>query len=143
GWGTLGFAFPAAIGAATAGRRTVVVCGDGGFLFAAGELATAAQEKLPLTIVLVDDGGYGMLRYDQKERFKRTFAVDLTSPDFVKLAAAFGVKARDVSQAEVGKALAWSLKLNQPSLIRVAATWAPPVTTSPRWPLRDRPEVRP
>src|SRR3954447_21433849 len=57
GWGTLGFSFPASIGAALGGaRRVVSVCGDGGFMYACGELATVAQERLPLTIVVVDDG---------------------------------------------------------------------------------------
>ena len=66
GWGTLGYAFPAALGAALAGTGPVVsISGDGGFLFACGELATMAQEQIPLTAVIVDDGGYGMLRYDQ------------------------------------------------------------------------------
>ena len=66
GWGTLGFAFPASIGAALAQDDPVLcVCGDGGFMFAAGELAVVAQERAPLTILVVDDGGYGMLRYDQ------------------------------------------------------------------------------
>lgn len=143
GWGTLGFAFPAALGSAAAGRRTVVVCGDGGFLFAPGELATAAQENLPITIVVVDDGGYGMLRFDQKARFKKTFAVDLDAPDFVKLAAAFGIKGRSIKLADLDKTLAWSMKINGPSLIHLPAAWAPPVTTSPRWPLKDRPEARP
>ena len=69
GWGTLGYAFPAALGAALAGRGPVVsMSGDGGFLFACGELATMAQEQIPLTAVIVDDGGYGMLRYDQVTR---------------------------------------------------------------------------
>jgi acetolactate synthase I/II/III large subunit len=44
-WGTLGFALPASVGAAAGGDRTVCVCGDGGFLFARGELATLAQEQ--------------------------------------------------------------------------------------------------
>src|SRR3954451_24052486 len=61
GWGTLGFGFPAAIGAALAGTApTLAVCGDCGFLFAPGELATVAQEQIPLTTLIVDDGGYGM-----------------------------------------------------------------------------------
>jgi acetolactate synthase-1/2/3 large subunit len=69
GWGTLGYAFPASLGAALAGAGPVVaVCGDGGFLYACGELATVAQERIPLTAVIVDDGGYGMLRYDQARR---------------------------------------------------------------------------
>ena len=72
GWGTLGFAFPAALGASLAGTGpTVSISGDGGFLFACGELATMAQEQLPFTAVIVDDGGYGMLRYDQSARRRR------------------------------------------------------------------------
>jgi thiamine pyrophosphate-dependent acetolactate synthase large subunit-like protein len=76
-WGTLGFALPASIGAATRGDRTVCVCGDGGFLFACGELATLAQERLPVAVIVVDDGGYGMLRFDQAEAGAEPFGVDL------------------------------------------------------------------
>ena len=68
GWGTLGWALPASVGAAAAGLPSVAVIGDGGALFAIGELATIAQERLPLTIVVVDDGGYGMLRWPHEER---------------------------------------------------------------------------
>ena len=68
GWGTLGWALPASVGAAVAGLAGVAVIGDGGALFAIGELATIAQERLPLTIVVVDDGGYGMLRWPHEER---------------------------------------------------------------------------
>jgi len=65
GWGTLGFAFPASIGTALASTGPAVcVTGDGGFLFACGELATVREAKIPVTMVLVDDGGYGMLRFD-------------------------------------------------------------------------------
>ncbi|MEY3277783.1 MAG: hypothetical protein RLZZ426_269, partial [Actinomycetota bacterium] len=56
GWGTLGFGLPAAIGPAAQGIRTLAVCGDGGVAFALGELATIAQEKLPYTLLIVDDG---------------------------------------------------------------------------------------
>ncbi|MFM7062825.1 MAG: thiamine pyrophosphate-binding protein, partial [Actinomycetes bacterium] len=62
GWGTLGYALPAAIGPASVGIPTLAVCGDGGPMFALGELATYAQESLPITLLVVDDGGYGMLR---------------------------------------------------------------------------------
>ena len=72
GWGTLGFGLPAAIGSALAhDGPTLCVCGDGGFLMGCGELATIAQERIPLTILLVDDGGYGMLRFDQEQRGRR------------------------------------------------------------------------
>ena len=78
GWGTLGFGFPASLGAGLAGAGpTVCVVGDGGFMYACGELATAVQERIPLTIVLVDDGGYGMLRFDQVLSGEEPFGVDL------------------------------------------------------------------
>ena len=87
GWGTLGFGFPAALGAALSGRPTVAVVGDGGFLFGCGDLATAAQERLPVTVVLVDDGGYGMLRYDFVKDGEVPVGTELEPPDFVALAA--------------------------------------------------------
>lgn len=130
GWGTLGFGFPAALGAAVAGR-TIAVVGDGGFLFACGDLATLKQEGLPLTIVLVDDGGYGMLRYDQQIANHAISGVDLTRPDFAKLAESFGIPAvtlegfdglRDPLAGATG-----------PAMIVVNAGLKPPINTSPRW----------
>ena len=95
GWGTLGFAFPAALGASLAGTGpTVSISGDGGFLFACGELATMAQEQLPFTAVIVDDGGYGMLRYDQQLAGEATYGVDLATPDFAALAESLRRAAR-------------------------------------------------
>jgi acetolactate synthase-1/2/3 large subunit len=136
GWGTLGFAFPAALGAAASGTgRAVAVVGDGGFLFACGELATAVQEALPVTIVLVDDGGYGMLRFDQVQAGVPTRGVDLVTPDFVALAEAFGVPAEAVDGFgdAFEAALAKSLATDGPSLVAVRAALAPPPSTSPRW----------
>ncbi len=143
GWGTLGFALPAAVGVAAAGRRAVVVCGDGGFLFAPGELATLVQERLDVTIVLVNDGGYGMLRFDERERFDETFAVDLATPGFAALARSFGVRSRKTSAEALDRDLLWALRGRGPSLLLLEATWAPPITTSPRWPLKGKPEARP
>ena len=143
GWGTLGFAFPAAIGVAASDRPAVVVCGDGGFLFAPGELATAVQERLDITIVLVNDGGYGMLRYDEDERFDERFAVDLATPDFTTLARSFGAKARKTSAEALDRDLLWALRSKGPALLQLEASWAPPITTSPRWPLKGKPEARP
>ena len=143
GWGTLGFGLPAAVGAAASGRRTLAVCGDAGLLFAAGELATAVQEKLPLTILVVNDEGYGMLRFDEEERFGRTFAADLATPDFPALAKAFGVGARACTPKDVGDALAWGFARKGPALIEMRARFAPPLTTSPRWPLKGKKEARP
>jgi thiamine pyrophosphate-dependent acetolactate synthase large subunit-like protein len=136
GWGTLGFAFPASLGAALAGDgRAVCVCGDGGFLFACGELATAVQERLPVTVVIVDDGGYGMLRFDQARAGDPPFGVDLRTPDFVALARAFEVPASRVEGFGDAFAteLADSLEVAGPVVIVVDAALRPPPTTSPRW----------
>ncbi len=137
GWGTLGFAFPAALGAALAGTGpAVAVCGDGGFLFACGELATVAQEQIPLTTVIVDDGGYGMLRYDQDLAGSERFGVDLLTPDFEAMATAFGIRAQTVEGLEddFGAALAEHVLDDAPSvLVAKAQALTPPPTTSPNW----------
>jgi acetolactate synthase-1/2/3 large subunit len=141
GWGTLGFAFPASLGAALAGvGPTVCVCGDGGFLFACGELATVVQERIPVTIVLVDDGGYGMLRYDQQRAGDELFGVDLATPDFAALARSFGLTAvaLDGIGPELEDALRESVASGEPRMIVVRAALRPPPTTSPRW-YRRRP----
>jgi acetolactate synthase-1/2/3 large subunit len=136
GWGTLGFAFPASIGAATAGRGPVVsFSGDGGFLFACGELATVAQERLPLTTVIVDDGGYGMLRFDQDAAGRERHGVDLHTPDFEALARAFDVRAETVEGLDDAfeQALARQVADPAPSVLVAKAALEPPPTTSPRW----------
>jgi acetolactate synthase-1/2/3 large subunit len=136
GWGTLGYAFPAAIGAALGATGPVVsVSGDGGFLYAPGELATIVQHRVPLTAVIVDDGGYGMLRFDQQHAGERTFGVDLHTPDFVALARAFGVHAEKVDGfgPDFASALARHVATKEPSVLVVSAALDPPPTTSPRW----------
>jgi acetolactate synthase-1/2/3 large subunit len=136
GWGTLGFGFPASIGAALANEGPVVsVSGDGGFLFACGELATLAQEKLPMTIVIVDDGGYGMLRFDQQLAGHETYGVDLLTPDYVALAQSFGIRAElvDGLKDEFSAALAEHVATEEPTVLVARAALEPPPTTSPRW----------
>lgn len=138
GWGTLGFAFPASVGVAAAGQPALCVCGDGGFLFACGELAVLAQERLPVTVLIVDDGGYGMLRYDQQingPEGQRYGGVDLATPDFERLTEAFGIRAERVAGlgAEVADALARHLALPEPSVIVVEGSLNPPLSTSARW----------
>jgi acetolactate synthase-1/2/3 large subunit len=143
GWGTLGYAFPASLGASLAGAGPVVaVAGDGGFLFAPGELATVAQERLPLTVVIVDDGGYGMLRYDQDVTGAERYGVDLATPDFVALGKAFGIRAQAVDGLDdaFGEALAAHLEDPEPSVLvaRTPEPLVPPPNTSPNW-YRRRP----
>jgi acetolactate synthase-1/2/3 large subunit len=139
GWGTLGYAFPAALGAALAGTDgpVVSISGDGGFLFACGELATMAQEQIPLTAVIVDDGGYGMLRYDQQKAGDETYGVDLHTPDFAALATAFGIHAETVDGLDdaFGEALARHTADPTPSVLvaRTPVPLIPPPNTSPNW----------
>lgn len=129
GWGTLGFGLPAAVGPAAQGIKTLAVCGDGGVAFALGELATIAQEKLPYTLLIVDDGGYGMLRFDQQVMGHPERGVDLFSPDWETLAKAFGLSYADATIESLGEHLA----LAQPGIIVIRETLFPPKSTSPRW----------
>ena len=134
GWGTLGYALPASIGAAEAGTGPVLaVCGDGGLMFAVGELGTIAQERLPVTVLIVDDGGYGMLRYGHGAA--RTAGTDLFMPDFLKLADAFGIPAVAVNDLglPLERALARSVAAAAPQIVVCRASLTPPKTTSPRW----------
>ena len=137
GWGTLGYALPAAIGPASQGISTLAVCGDGGPMFALGELATYVQESLPITLLVVDDGGYGMLRFDQQAFGHPERGVDLVTPDWVMLASSFGI-----SGVEVGtvSALPGALReahvansRGEPRLIVWKQALYPPRTSSPRW----------
>ncbi len=136
GWGTLGCGFPQGLGAALAGEGPAVsISGDGGFLYACGDLATAKQEGIPLTAVVVDDGGYGMLRFDQDRRGDPHEGVDLDTPDFVALAASFGIRADRVDG--LGEHFAVALKghvaLDEPTLLVARAKLGPPPNVSPRW----------
>jgi acetolactate synthase I/II/III large subunit len=136
GWGTLGYALPASIGAAVAARGPVLaICGDGGIMFALGELATLAQERLPVTVLLVDDGGYGMLRFDQDHAGDPHRGVDLLAPDWVALARSFGIPAAAVDGVgdDLGVALGEALGSKEPRLVVCRASMVPPRTTSPRW----------
>ena len=136
GWGTLGCAFPQGLGAALAGSGPAVsISGDGGFLYAVGELAAAKQENIPLTAVIVDDGGYGMIRYDQDLHGDPREGVDLANPDFVALAAAFGVRADSVDGLgeQFGIALKGHVALKEPTLLVARAALGPPPNVSPRW----------
>jgi acetolactate synthase-1/2/3 large subunit len=94
--GTLGFAHPAALGVKVArpDRPVVTVVGDGGFLFASNELATAVQHGIHTVTVVFDDGAYGNSNRDQREKFGgREIGTVLRNPDWVQLAHAFGAEA--------------------------------------------------
>jgi len=137
GWGTLGFALPAAIGPASLGIPTLAVCGDGGPMFALGELATYAQESLPVTLMIIDDGGYGMLRFDQQVFGHPERGVDLLTPDWSSLGAAFGITVERVDVVDdIAPALQRARTANdrgEPRIVVWNERLFPPRTTSPRW----------
>ena len=101
--GTLGFGFPASLGVKVAqpDRPVVTVTGDGGFLFAATELATAVQHDINTVTVVFDDGAYGNSNRDQREKFAgRELGTLLRNPDWVALARAFGADGVKVDDIE-------------------------------------------
>ena len=92
GFGTLGYAVPAAFGASVAhpGRPVVALAGDGGLMFSVPELAAVAAEGVPLPVVVFDNGGYGEIRNQMAAMGMEPLAVDLPTPDLVGLARALG-----------------------------------------------------
>jgi acetolactate synthase-1/2/3 large subunit len=125
GAGGLGYGFPAAIGAAvgleTVGRRgrVLAVSGDGSSMYSISELATAKQHNVPVTWLIVDDGGYGILREYMVGAFGKATATELARPDFVKLAEAFGVPATKVAPEDVGEALKAGFAADGPNVVVV------------------------
>jgi thiamine pyrophosphate-dependent acetolactate synthase large subunit-like protein len=124
GSGTLGYALPAAVGAACAtqqsGEKRKIVCiaGDGGFQYTLHELATLAQYQLPVKILLVNDGAYGIIGFLQRIQFGHTHEVALQNPDFCRLAEAYGVRAeRATSLHEFQQRLAGWLEAPGPALL--------------------------
>ncbi len=106
----MGYALPAAVGAQMAAPNTPVwvVAGDGGFQMTLQEMATVMQEKLPIKIAIINNGFLGMVRQWQQLFYdKRYTGTPMLSPDFVKLAAAYGMEGRRVERKEdVNAALA-------------------------------------
>ncbi|GAB2905568.1 thiamine pyrophosphate-binding protein [Streptomyces heilongjiangensis] len=123
GSGGLGYAFPAALGAAVADPTTPVlaVSGDGGALYSVAELATARQHGLNVTWLIVDDGGYGILREYMTDSFGATTGTELTRPDFVALAESFGVPGVRTSPETLAEDLAKALAAPGPSVVVLPA----------------------
>lgn len=120
--GGIGQGLPTAIGAQMAfkDRQVVLMAGDGGFMVNVGEMATAAQENLPLIVVLFDDAGYGVLRNIQDAAYGRQVAVDLLSPDFVLLGQSMGFDSTRIgSPDEFVSALEKAVDTKKPTIIVV------------------------
>ena len=123
----LGWGFPAAIGGAVGqpDRWTVCVCGDGGFLMTAQELATATRYKLKLITVVHNDSTYGAIKSIQRTKHESRYVdTDLNNPDFVKFGESFGVPSRRAHDAnEFAEALELALHREGPSLIEIPSPW--------------------
>lgn len=125
GAGGLGYGFPAAIGGALGLQslglpsRVLAVAGDGSSMYSISELATAKQHNAPVTWLIVDDGGYGILREYMIDTFGKATHTELARPDFVKLAEAFGVPAQRVKAEDVGEALKAGFAADGPNVVVV------------------------
>ncbi len=116
GAGGLGFAFPAALAAAIAtGERTFAVSGDGGSMYSIAELATARQHDANVTWLIVDDGGYGILREYMTATFGTATATELARPDFAALATSFGIPAHTATADTVGDVVAATFGTDGPA----------------------------
>ena len=118
GAGTMGYGFPAAVGAqfGRPGETVIAVVGDGGFQMTLCELATAALHKLPIKILVLDNRYLGMVRQWQNLFFdNRLSGVDLEgNPDFVKLAESYGIKGLHLRRtADIDKVLTQALEHNE------------------------------
>jgi acetolactate synthase I/II/III large subunit len=131
--GTLGFGFPTALGVKLAhpDRAVISVTGDGGFMFAVQELATAVQERIGLVTLLFNNRSYGNVLRDQRTNFaNRINGALLDNPNFMMLAEAFGVTAyRVAAPDELRPVLKAALGADAPVLIEIVI--APDSEASP------------
>ncbi|WP_420620026.1 thiamine pyrophosphate-dependent enzyme [Candidatus Poriferisocius sp.] len=122
--GTLGFAMNMSLGAKLAApeRPAVSISGDGGFLFASNELATAVQYDIGSLHIVVNDSGYGNTRLDQELNYGgRLLGTELRNPDLVKYAESFGCAATRVAdEAGLRSAVREMITENRPAVIELA-----------------------
>jgi acetolactate synthase-1/2/3 large subunit len=132
GSSTLGYAVPAALGAAAAlpVEKALAIVGDGGLQYGLAELATAKQHDLDVALLVVDDRGYGILReYQDGAGFAHT-GVDLQRPDFVALADSYGIPARRSSPDAAADDVAWALEQRGPALVVLEELLTMPVPSA-------------
>jgi len=132
GYGTLGYALPAAMGAwlgssAVIKQRAPVVCliGDGGMQFTLPELASAVEAQVPLIVLLWNNHGYEEIKKYMLNRDIKPVGVDIHTPDFIAVAQGLGAAAEQVNDvAQLQAALARAVERNKPTLLQVdQAQW--------------------
>ncbi|TML05416.1 MAG: thiamine pyrophosphate-binding protein [Actinobacteria bacterium] len=122
-WGAMGYGIPAAIAAKVVHPERTVVCvsGDGDFLMSGHELAAAVQEKVPIVVLVVNNGMYGTIRMHQERLFPgRVVSTDLVNPDFAAWARAFGAHGDVVLRSDdFSEAFERALSQTRPSLLEL------------------------
>lgn len=130
--GTLGYGFATAMGAQVGlpDRRVVSLNGDGGFFYNVQELSTMAQQNIPLTAIVFNDGAYGNVKRIQQNQFGgRTIGTTLHNPDILKLAEAYGVEGRRATTPEELRAVLHEVfAAPRPVLIEVPVGEMPQMT---------------
>lgn len=125
GYGTLGYALPAAIGAKAArpDTRVVALAGDGGFQFTSGEFAAACDARMGLPVIIYNDGGYGEIRRTEDSRHAGSrIAVDIHGPDFCAFARSYGAEGHQADDAEtLTKLIREAFEKDYPTIIEVRA----------------------
>lgn len=126
--GGIGMGLPMAIGAAltAGGRKTVALVGDGGFALNLGELATAAENSADLTLLLMNDGGYGVIRNIQDQDYgARRCYTELKAPSFGQMAQSLGIRHQLIRDlATFPAALSEALGESGPAIIEIDMTSA-------------------
>lgn len=120
--GNLGYAYPVALGAKVArpDRPVVSISGDGGFLFNAQELATSVRHGISVVAVVFNDSSYGNVARDLDESWGGQYGAELTNPDFMKLADAYGVIGMRAKQpTEVGRLVREAIEKDRPAVVEV------------------------
>lgn len=127
--GTLGFGFPTALGAKVAcpEREVLALCGDGGFMFAATELATAVKHRIGLVTIVCNDGRFGNVQRIQREAYEgRIIATDLVNPEFMRFARSFGAHAvRVEDERALGQAMREGFGRDLPTVIELVLSELP------------------
>jgi len=123
GLGTMGFGLPAAIGSkfGAPDKEVILFAGDGGIQMTVQELGTISQENLPVKIVILNNDFLGMVRQWQELFFEKRYSfTEITSPDFVKLAAAYGIPGATVSdRKDLEAAMKTMIEAKGPYLLEV------------------------
>jgi benzoylformate decarboxylase len=128
--GGLGYALPAAVGAAIGqpGRRVALLIGDGSFLYSPQALWTAVQHRLPLAVIVLNNGGYGALRsFSQVLQIRGAPGIDVPGVDYVGMAQSMGCPAERVSRPEaLDAALARAMAAEGPHFVEIVVDAAIP-----------------